>query len=75
MPRWTDNHCHLRGDAEQARATVEEARAAEGEGLDDFGRRSAIRREFGNCVQATDPHEAMAAELGVVGHDHRTLPA
>ncbi len=66
MPRWTDNHCHLRGDAEQARATVEEARAAGVERLVDVGTDLASSQAAAERAAVLD---GVWATAGVHPHD------
>ena len=66
MPRWTDNHCHLRGDAEQARATVEEARDAGVERLVDVGTDLASSHA---AVERAAVLDGVWATAGVHPHD------
>lgn len=66
MTRWTDNHCHLRGDAEQARATVEEARAAGVERLVDVGTDLASSQA---AVERAAVLDGVWATAGVHPHD------
>lgn len=65
-PRWTDNHCHLRGDAEQARATVEEARDAGVERLVDVGTDLASSQA---AVERAAVLDGVWATAGVHPHD------
>lgn len=66
MTRWTDNHCHLRGDAEQARATVDEARAAGVERLVDVGTDLASSQA---AVERAAVLDGVWATAGVHPHD------
>ena len=73
--RWTDNHCHLPTDPDEARAVVEEARAAGVERLVDVGtdvvtsRAAADRAASLEGVWATagvHPHDAAGGLDGLV---------
>ena len=66
MTRWTDNHCHLRGDAEQARATVDEAREAGVERLVDVGTDLASSQAAADRAAVLD---GVWATAGVHPHD------
>ena len=64
--RWTDNHCHLPADLDEARAVVAEARAAGVERLVDVGTDVASSRAAAERAAALD---GVWATAGVHPHD------